>query len=57
MTIGRRFLPESVNLRLTAIFDRLREAGGFGFEEFHKCNGRDGFAEASAAPGGRALPE
>jgi len=35
MTIGGRFLPKSVNLRLTALFDHLREASRFDFQEFH----------------------
>ena len=46
MTIGRRFLPERVNLRFPAFLDDLSEARRFDFEKFHV--GRD-----PAAAGGR----
>src|SRR5438105_15713467 len=40
MTIGRRVLPERVNLRFPAFLDDLSEARRFDFEKFHV--GRDG---------------
>ena len=40
MTIGRRFLPERVNLGFPAFLDDLSEARRFDFEKFHV--GRDG---------------
>ena len=46
MTIGRRFLPERVNLGFPAFLDDLSEARRFDFEKFHV--GRD-----PAAAGGR----
>ena len=55
MTIGGRFLPKSVNLRLTAIFDHPREACGFDFEQFHSGSLADAHSPRRAGFG-RALP-
>ena len=35
MAIGRRFLPERVNLRLAALFDDLRKPRRFDLEKLH----------------------
>src|SRR6266571_3400879 len=48
VTIGGRFLPKSVNVRHTALFDDLREASRFNLEEFH-C-GSPGRRARSDAP-------
>ena|SRR6476660_1026809 len=57
MTIGRWFLPERVNLRLTALFDHLREANRFDFQKFH-CGwpGRAHPFDFAQGRLGRALP-
>src|SRR6476660_9405758 len=57
MTCGGGFLPERVNLRLTALFDHLREANRFDFQKFH-CGwpGRAHPFDFAQGRLGRALP-
>src|SRR5512132_4676119 len=48
MAVGRRFLPQRVDLRLTAVFDYLGETRCFDLEKFH-CESLDRCRRSDAA--------
>src|SRR5206468_10653664 len=41
MSILARLLPERINFRFTRLFDDLRKARGFDFEQIHKKSARE----------------
>ncbi len=57
MTIRRRLLPKSINLRLSRFFNHLRETRRFHFKEFHSLSTSGGFFEFTEDSSGRTLLE